>query len=131
MADRRSNKPGWKRKDPSGNHEQGEWNPLTEPAVEIEVQIRNEEGLHMRPAMLFVDVAGRFGSEIRVSNGQTTVDAKSIMQMTMLAATRGTTLTIFARGSDARQATDALRELVEVKMFLEPPPKPAAEEMKG
>ncbi len=104
---------------------------MTEPAVEIEVQIRNEEGLHMRPAMLFVDMAGRFSSEIRVSNGQMTVDAKSIMQMTMLAATCGTMLKIHARGSDALQATEALRELVEVKMFLEPPPKTAAEEMKG
>lgn len=96
---------------------------MAESVVEIEVQIRNEEGLHMRPAMLFVDVAGRYHSDIRVSHGPTTVDAKSIMQMTMLAATCGTTLKILAQGDDARQATDALRELVEVQMFHETPAK--------
>jgi phosphocarrier protein HPr len=98
---------------------------LAESVVEIEVQIRNEEGLHMRPAMLFVDVAGRYHSDIRVSHGPTTVDAKSIMQMTMLAATCGTMLKILAQGDDARQAADALRDLVEVQMFHETPAKPS------
>lgn len=96
---------------------------MTESVVEIEVQIRNEEGLHMRPAMLFVDMAGRYHSDIRVSHGPTTVDAKSIMQMAMLAATCGTMLKIQARGADAQQAADALRELVEVQMFHETPAK--------
>jgi phosphotransferase system HPr-like phosphotransfer protein len=43
--------------------------------------------------------------------------------MSMLAATCGTTLTIKAEGVDAQQAIDALRQLVEVRMFDEPPPK--------
>mgnify|MGYP000109058178 CR=1 FL=1 len=77
----------------------------------------------MRPAMQFVDVATKFSSEITVSNNENTVDAKSIMQMSMLAATCGTKLKIKASGSDAQQAVDALRELVEVKMFGEPPPR--------
>ena len=75
----------------------------------------------MRPAMQFVDVASRYSSEISVSNGETDVDAKSIMQMTMLAATCGTFLTIRAEGEDASGALDDLRELVEVKMFDEKP----------
>jgi len=75
----------------------------------------------MRPAMQFVDMASRFKSDISVSNEQCSVDAKSIMQMTMLAATHGTKLKIKAEGSDAQQAIDALRELVEKKMFDEPP----------
>lgn len=103
---------------------------MTESVVEIEVQIRNEEGLHMRPAMLFVDVAGRYNSDIRVSHGPTTVDAKSIMQMTMLAATSGTMLKIRAKGNDAQQAAEALRELVEVQMFHETPAKPVPGEPK-
>jgi phosphocarrier protein HPr len=109
----------------------GRTDVLTESVVEIAVQIRNEEGLHMRPAMLFVDMAGRYQSEIRVSNGPTTVDAKSIMQMTMLAATCGTTLKIQAKGADAQQAAEALRDLVEVKMFHETPARKPAGDLKG
>jgi len=89
---------------------------------ETTVEIRNAEGLHMRPAMQFVDLANRFESEIVVSNGPTEADGKSIMQMSMLAATCGTRLRVRAEGPDADQALEALRELVEVKTFGEPPP---------
>ena len=88
---------------------------------EIEVEIKNAQGLHMRPAMQFVDVASRYSAEISVSNGETDVDAKSIMQMTMLAATCGTFLKIRAEGDDASGALADLRELVEVKMCDEKP----------
>ncbi|MDH7598322.1 MAG: HPr family phosphocarrier protein [Sedimentisphaerales bacterium] len=84
---------------------------------EVSVEIRNPNGLHMRPAMQFVDLANRFLADVRVSNGQTVVDGKSIMQMSMLAATFGTRLTIKAVGVDAERAVQALKELVEVKMF--------------
>lgn len=92
-------------------------------ACQIEVEIKNAQGLHMRPAMQFVDVASRYGADISVNNGETEVDAKSIMQMTMLAATCGTRLTIKAEGDDAEKALNDLKELVEVKMFDEPPPE--------
>jgi phosphocarrier protein len=91
-------------------------------ACEAHVQIKNADGLHMRPAMQFVDVANRFECDITGSNAENTVDGKSIMQMSMLAATCGTKLKIRAQGQDAQQAVDALRELVEEKMFDEPPP---------
>jgi len=96
---------------------------LAEPVHEIEVEIKNVEGLHMRPAMQFVDLAGKFDSDIHVSNEEQSVDAKSIMQMTMLAATCGTKLRIKAEGADAAEAISALQELVEVKMFDETPGK--------
>jgi len=89
---------------------------------EREVEIRNAEGLHMRPAMQFVDIANRFESEISVSSGDNKVDGKSIMQMSMLAAVCGTKLRIKADGSDAQQAVEALRGLVEDKHFDEPLP---------
>ena len=94
---------------------------MTEPVHEIEVEIKNAEGLHMRPAMQFVDLAGKFDSEIHVSNEEESADAKSIMQMTLLAATCGTKLRIKAEGVDAAEAIEALRKLVEVKMFDETP----------
>ena len=89
---------------------------------ETTVEIRNAEGLHMRPAMQFVDAANRFQCDIVVNNGDTDADGKSIMQMSMLAATCGTRLRLRAEGPDADQALDALCELVEVRMFGEPPP---------
>ena len=93
------------------------------PVCETEVEIKNADGLHMRPAMQFVDVANKFDCTVTVSNSETEVDGKSIMQMSMLAATYGTKLKIKAEGEDAQQLIEALRELVEEKMFDEPPPK--------
>jgi phosphotransferase system HPr (HPr) family protein len=90
---------------------------------EIEVQIKNAAGLHMRPAMQFVDVSNKFQSSISVNNGQVTVDGKSIMQVSTLMATCGTRLRIRAEGADAAQAAEALHELVEVKKFGEPTPE--------
>jgi len=89
----------------------------------VEVEVKNADGLHMRPAMQFVDVASIFKCDITVSNSENSVDGKSIMQMSMLAATCGTNLKIRAEGADAQQAVDTLRKLVEEKMFDEPPPK--------
>jgi phosphocarrier protein HPr len=91
---------------------------------ETTVQIKNGDGLHMRPAMQFVDLASQFDCEITVSSGRTEADGKSIMNMSMLAATYGTQLKIRAAGPQAEEAIEALRELVEVRMFDEPPPKP-------
>lgn len=90
---------------------------------ETELEIKNADGLHMRPAMQFVDVANRFDSDLAVSSGETSVDGKSIMQISMLAATVGTKLKIKAEGHDADELIEALRDLVEEKMFDEPPPK--------
>lgn len=78
----------------------------------IEVRIVNRLGLHARPAMAFVDCAGQFSSSVRVRKGETEVDGKSIMQMMMLAATRGSVLEISADGDDADEAIEALGALV-------------------
>jgi len=96
---------------------------LDTPVCETHVEIKNADGMHMRPAMQFVDIANAFDCDVTVSSGQTEVDGKSIMQMSMLAATVGTKLKIKAEGADAEQLIEALRELVEEKMFDEPPPK--------
>ena len=90
---------------------------------ETEVEIKNADGLHMRPAMQFVDIANQFDCDITVSNGENNVDGKSIMQMSMLAATAGSRLKIKAEGPDAQKALNALKELVEEKMFDEPASK--------
>jgi len=102
---------------------QAEEDTLENIVYDVELEIKNTEGLHMRPAMKFVDIANRFESEINVSNGETNVDGKSIMQISMLAATCGTKLKVRAKGPDAQKAINALKELVEEKHFDEPTPK--------
>lgn len=99
-----------------------EQDSLEKVVCETEIEIKNAEGLHMRPAMQFVDIANQFDSDITVSNNETEVNGKSIMEMSMLAATCGTKLKIKAEGSDARRVISALRELVEEKLFGEPAP---------
>lgn len=98
---------------------------------EIEVEIRNAQGLHLRPAMQIVDLAGGFKSVISISNEKDTADAKSIMQMMKIVTPFGTRLKIRAQGQDAREALSAIQKLVEEEMFGEPPPEPAAQSNKG
>jgi len=62
--------------------------------------------------MAFVDVASQFTSAVTVRNADNTVDGKSIMQVMMLAATKGTELEITADGDDADQACAALGDLI-------------------
>jgi len=80
---------------------------------EKEVTIVNKYGLHARPAMQFVEVANKFGSKIEVSNGNLSVDAKSIMSVMRLAGTKGTVLKITADGDDSQPAVESLTKLVE------------------
>jgi len=82
-------------------------------AVTATVTIKNKLGLHARPAMSFVDKANSFTCNIQVHKQDQSVDGKSIMQLMMLAATKGTQLTITAEGDDADAAIAALCELVE------------------
>jgi phosphocarrier protein len=99
-----------------------EQDSLENLVCEAEVKIKNADGHHMRPAMQFVDIANQYKSEVTVSNNETQVDGKSIMQMSILAATCGTKLKIKAEGSNAGKVISALKELVEEKMFGEPAP---------
>ena len=63
--------------------------------------------------MQFVEIANRFNCKIEVANGPLAVDAKSIMSVMRLAATKGTVLKVTADGEDAEAAADALAKLVE------------------
>jgi phosphotransferase system HPr (HPr) family protein len=83
------------------------------PTASTTITIKNRLGMHARPAMLFAEVAGKFSAAITVGHAESNqVDAKSIMQLMMLAATEGTSLTINAHGDDADDAIAELSELV-------------------
>jgi phosphocarrier protein HPr len=77
------------------------------------VTIVNRLGLHARPAMSFVDLASTFPCDIKVRKADTEVDGKSIMQMMMLAASKGSQLEISATGDQAQSACQALKSLVD------------------
>lgn len=77
------------------------------------VTVRNELGLHARPAALFVQLASRFASHITLSKNGVEVNGKSIMGVMMLAAERGSTLEIRADGTDEQRAVAELVALVE------------------
>jgi phosphocarrier protein len=77
-----------------------------------ELAIANPLGLHARAAAKFVHTAGRFASKIRVARGGREVDGKSIMGLLLLAASRGSSITITADGPDEQEAIAALCALV-------------------
>jgi len=77
------------------------------------VVVSNPLGLHARAAARFVHLATRFASQIRVARESKVMDGKSIMGILLLAAARGTTITISAEGLDEADAVAALVQLVE------------------
>ena len=78
-----------------------------------EVTITNVLGLHARAAARFVHTASAFTARIRVSRGGREIDGKSIMGLLLLAAARGSLITIAATGADEQEAVAALCALVE------------------
>ncbi len=76
------------------------------------IVVGNRLGLHARAAAKFVHVATRFEAQIRVGRENKVMDGKSIMGILLLAAPRGTTITISADGPDEGAAVEALCALV-------------------
>ena len=77
------------------------------------VTVVNQLGLHARAAARFVHLATRFQAHIRVGHNGKVMDGKSIMGILLLAAPRGSAITISADGPDEQEAAAALAQLVE------------------
>ena len=77
-----------------------------------EILIINKLGLHARAAARLVQSASQFDCEINLTFNGKTVNGKSIMGIMMLAASRGSTITVTATGSDEAQAVDELESLI-------------------
>jgi phosphocarrier protein len=80
--------------------------------IEKSIVIKNKQGLHARPAALFVQVANKFNSEITISKGRHKVNGKSIMGIMMLEAGSGSKVTLAANGDDAETAMKELEALL-------------------
>lgn len=79
------------------------------------VDITNARGLHARASAKFVKLASTFDAEVTVSRDGSTVDARSIMGLMMLAAGPGCCIEIAAEGREAKPAVDALVDLVQAR----------------
>ena len=77
-----------------------------------QIIVKNSQGLHARPAALFVQIANKFASDITVSKDNEDVNGKSIMGILMLGAEKGSEITITIVGDDAQEAMDELEKLV-------------------
>jgi phosphocarrier protein HPr len=79
---------------------------------QAEAEIVNKLGLHARAAAKLTQVAGGFASEVWLSRNGRRVNAKSIMGVMMLAAGKGSRITIEADGADADRALAELARLI-------------------
>lgn len=75
--------------------------------------VKNETGLHSRPADLFVRTAKLYESAITVRKGEKTADAKNIIKLILLNVSENTEIEIVADGPDAGEAIAELKRLVE------------------
>lgn len=87
---------------------------MAEPgrAVCQRLTICNKRGLHARASARFVRTADHFDAEITVTREGVTVGGTSIMGLMMLAAGPGSTILVRATGNQAREAIEALSDLV-------------------
>ena len=83
--------------------------------IERDIEIKNKLGLHARAAAKLVHTAARFRSDIKIRKGDEEVDGKSILGILLLAAARGTTITIKANGEDEAEAVEAIEKLIDAK----------------
>jgi len=92
---------------------------MSNSPVKRVVVVQNKQGIHARPAEMFVRRAQQFQSKIEIVRDEYRVEAKSIMNLLTLGAAQGTELTLEAEGSDAQEAVDALAAVIEKDFLLE------------
>lgn len=80
--------------------------------AEVTLIVNHHEGLHARPAAMFVKKACCFDSQIIVSRDDKQADAKSILGILSLAVNQGMRVNVWASGPDAVEAVQALEQIV-------------------
>jgi len=82
------------------------------PLIARKIVVKNKQGLHARPAALFVQIANKFDSRITVKRDAEEVNGKSIMGILMLGAEKGSEITIQVEGEDAQVALAELEKIL-------------------
>ncbi|MFP4472456.1 MAG: HPr family phosphocarrier protein [Candidatus Omnitrophota bacterium] len=80
--------------------------------IEKACVIRNPQGLHARPAALFVQIASKYDASLSIQKDDEQVNGKSIMGVLMLGAQQGAKITLIAEGEDAQIMIDELEEFL-------------------
>lgn len=80
--------------------------------MQQQLLIVNEKGLHARASAKFVELVETFDAKVEVSKDGTVASGDSIMGLLMLGASRGTTITVSAKGAQANEVSVAIKELV-------------------
>lgn len=82
------------------------------PEVSKRLIVKNKQGLHARPAAMFVQLANKYASDIKVKKGRHESDGKSIMGILSLCISTGSHITIKGNGIDAEEAVERLSRIV-------------------
>ena len=77
-----------------------------------DVEIMNKLGLHARPSAKLTQLASQYKSDVFMARNGRRINAKSIMGVMMLAAAKGSTVTLETKGEDEQEAIDALADLI-------------------
>lgn len=80
--------------------------------IKKELIVKNKQGLHARPAALFVQIANKFDARITVRHDDEEVNGKSIMGILMLGAEKDSLIVVEADGTDAEAALVELGKLI-------------------
>ena len=80
--------------------------------IEKRMVINNKQGLHARPAALFVQIANKYESEVTVKKGRQEVNGKSIMGLMTLAVGKGAIIFVRINGPDATEAMKDLERII-------------------
>ena len=80
--------------------------------VEKKIIVKNKQGLHARPAALFVQIANKYDATVKVVKDDQVVNGKSIMGILMLAAEKDSEVTLIAEGTDSEEAVQELEVLL-------------------
>ena len=86
-----------------------------EDRAEKQVMVTNERGLHARAATQLVQMAAKYPCEVTLAKDGNEVNGKSIMGVLMLVASKGTMLTVVAKGDRAAEAVTAIVALIDDK----------------
>lgn len=85
----------------------------------LEVEIKNEQGVHARPVTLIARLAKKYKSTLKIKRKDEEVDAKNVFGIMTLGAEQGEKLTLIADGEDENELLENLKKLIEVDKFFE------------
>lgn len=89
--------------------------PADEKEISRNITIVNKLGIHARPAAMIVKLANQFKSDIFIEKDNERINGKSIMGIMMLAAAKGSKITVYAKGEDSETVLEEFEKLFESK----------------